>query len=225
MDKIKNSHFDDCYFSSGSGYNESRYVFLDGNNLKDRLLEDLKIGETGFGTGLNLLVLEDFLLEMGCRNLEVEYSTVEKYPVAVDFISEALAQLNEVSYESLTRHLELYNALCFNLKNGWNSIEFKRLWGSLKLNIYIGDIDSSFKEYPVKNSIWFLDGHSPDKNPDMWSDKVFQSLTENSESGASFATFTAAGVVKRGLRSAGFFVKRRKGFGRKRHMIAGYLEK
>jgi tRNA U34 5-methylaminomethyl-2-thiouridine-forming methyltransferase MnmC len=41
--------------------------------------------------------------------------------------------------------------------------------------------------------------------------------------GGSFATYTAAGAVRRALSEAGFFVERRTGFGRKRHMTVGRL--
>ena len=91
------------------------------------------------------------------------------------------------------------------------------------LNLFYGDVMDSFEKYPVKNSCWFLDGHSPDKNPEMWSEELFCNVKNSSLPGATFATFTAAGVVKRALRGAGFFVKRTKGFGKKRHMIIGHL--
>jgi len=68
---------------------------------------------------------------------------------------------------------------------------------------------------------WFLDGFTPAKNPDMWSDVVFQAMGDNSREGARFATFTAAGFVKRGLIKAGFDVQKVKGFGRKRDMLVG----
>ena len=68
---------------------------------------------------------------------------------------------------------------------------------------------------------WFLDGFKPSSNPDMWSETLFNSMARLSTPEAHFATFTAAGFVKRGLRSAGFEVKKVKGFGRKREMLCG----
>jgi tRNA U34 5-methylaminomethyl-2-thiouridine-forming methyltransferase MnmC len=41
--------------------------------------------------------------------------------------------------------------------------------------------------------------------------------------GGTFATYTAAGFVRRALAAAGFAVERRPGFGHKRHMTAGIL--
>jgi tRNA U34 5-methylaminomethyl-2-thiouridine-forming methyltransferase MnmC len=41
--------------------------------------------------------------------------------------------------------------------------------------------------------------------------------------GGTFATYTAAGHVRRALADAGFSVDRRPGHGRKRHMAVGVL--
>ena len=53
--------FDDVYFSNDNGLEETRYVFLGGNDLPDRFVRhprDLFIAaESGFGTGLNFLML------------------------------------------------------------------------------------------------------------------------------------------------------------------------
>lgn len=72
-----------------------------------------------------------------------------------------------------------------------------------------------------KVDCWFLDGFRPASNPDMWSEIVFDNMARMSEKGASFATFTAAGFVKRGLAAAGFDVKKIQGYGRKRDMLVG----
>ena len=52
--------FDDVYFNSDGGIDESRYVFLEQNGLPERWANNpggsFTIGETGFGTGLNFLV-------------------------------------------------------------------------------------------------------------------------------------------------------------------------
>ncbi len=51
--------FGDVYFSNDNGLQETRYVFLNQNNLPERWQthdRDLfVIAETGFGTGLNFL--------------------------------------------------------------------------------------------------------------------------------------------------------------------------
>src|SRR5690606_21956842 len=67
---------------------------------------------------------------------------------------------------------------------------------------------------------WFLDGFAPGKNPQMWSAELFKVIGRLSRSGTTAATFSAAGVVKQGLRNAGFNVRKVAGFGRKREMVS-----
>ncbi|HBP68388.1 MAG TPA: 5-methylaminomethyl-2-thiouridinemethyltransferase, partial [Alcanivorax sp.] len=45
---------------------------------------------------------------------------------------------------------------------------------------------------------WFLDGFAPARNPDMWQAGLFAELAAHSRPGATLATFTAAGFVRRG---------------------------
>ena len=66
---------------------------------------------------------------------------------------------------------------------------------------------------------WYLDGFAPARNPAMWSEEVFQHLARNSREGSRCSTYTAAGLVKRGLQQAGFEVEKVKGHGKKREMI------
>ena len=223
--ELINENYGDCYFSIDDGYLESKYVFVDGNSIETRLLNPIKIGETGFGTGLNLLVLEDLIYSLGYEKKEITFTTVEKFILEPSVVEKTLSLLNEVTNLSLSRHISLYNLIYSGIKTGWNKFVINREWGTLTINLFYGDVIESFNNYPVKNDAWFLDGHSPDKNPEMWSELLFESVAKYSISGTTFATFTAAGIVKRGLRNAGFSVRRIKGFGRKRHMILGALIK
>jgi tRNA 5-methylaminomethyl-2-thiouridine biosynthesis bifunctional protein len=74
-----------------------------------------------------------------------------------------------------------------------------------------------------KADAWFLDGFSPASNPDMWHDALFACIGKLSKTDTTFATFTSAGFVKRGLRAQGFKIEKVKGYGRKREMLRGSL--
>jgi tRNA U34 5-methylaminomethyl-2-thiouridine-forming methyltransferase MnmC len=58
----------------------------------------------------------------------------------------------------------------------------------------------------------------------MWGADLMAEVARHTAPGGSFATYTAAGHVRRALADAGFAVARRPGYGRKRHMSAGWLE-
>jgi tRNA U34 5-methylaminomethyl-2-thiouridine-forming methyltransferase MnmC len=55
----------------------------------------------------------------------------------------------------------------------------------------------------------------------MWSPELMQALHDKTVAGGSFATYAAAGFVRRNLAAAGFAVERRPGFAGKREMLCG----
>ena len=67
----------------------------------------------------------------------------------------------------------------------------------------------------------FLDGFSPAKNPEMWTEDVFAQLARLSRSGTTLATFTVAGWVRRGLEAQGFGIQKMTGYGCKNEMLVG----
>ena len=70
---------------------------------------------------------------------------------------------------------------------------------------------------------WFLDGFSPAKNPELWGEGLMAEVAAHTAPGGTFATYTAAGHVRRALAAAGFAVTRAQGFAGKRHMSRGQL--
>ena len=68
---------------------------------------------------------------------------------------------------------------------------------------------------------WYLDGFAPSRNPDMWSAELMAEVHRLTLPGGRFATYAAAGFVRRNLAAAGFSVERRPGFAGKREMLCG----
>ncbi|MEE4465391.1 FAD-dependent oxidoreductase, partial [Azotobacter chroococcum] len=96
--------------------------------------------------------------------------------------------------------------------------------GRVVLTLLVGDVLERLPELDARIDAWFLDGFAPAKNPEMWTPALFAELARLSAPGASLATFTSAGFVRRGLNAAGFAMQRVKGFGQKREMLAGRFE-
>ncbi|MEX0575287.1 FAD-dependent 5-carboxymethylaminomethyl-2-thiouridine(34) oxidoreductase MnmC, partial [Enterobacter cloacae subsp. cloacae] len=96
------------------------------------------------------------------------------------------------------------------------------------LDLWLGDIneltDKLDDSMNQKVDAWFLDGFAPAKNPEMWSQHLFSAMARLARPGATLATFTSAGFVRRGLQEAGFTMRKTKGFGRKRDMLVGTME-
>ncbi|MEW9799098.1 bifunctional tRNA (5-methylaminomethyl-2-thiouridine)(34)-methyltransferase MnmD/FAD-dependent 5-carboxymethylaminomethyl-2-thiouridine(34) oxidoreductase MnmC [Alteromonas sp. CYL-A6] len=221
--------FDDVYYSNDSGIEESRYVFMTANGLPGRWLEHTRrefvIAETGFGTGLNFLVatqaFEQFRKQHPSHPLrQLYFLSTEKFPLPAAAMKKALATFPELSEQAsaLTEQYPMAMAGCHRR-------HFAH--GAVILDLWIGDIHDSLPQWACPASglvdAWFLDGFAPSKNPEMWTTPLFEQLQRLSRPQASVATFTSAGVVKRGLQSAGFTVQKIKGFGRKREMLTGVM--
>ena len=101
--------------------------------------------------------------------------------------------------------------------------EYSLIFKNIYLSVFCEDILAGLSRitYPVE--AWYGDGFAPLKNPEMWSSQVFQQMAEKSAPAATFATFSAARLVRDNATAAGFTVEKVKGFGRKRTMLKGYL--
>lgn len=88
--------FGDVYFSKDNGLLETRHVFLNGNDLPERLtrLQDFEyfcVGETGFGTGLNILALWQLWQQARPDNhSRLHAISVEKFPLSKNDLIRAL---------------------------------------------------------------------------------------------------------------------------------------
>jgi len=93
----------------------------------------------------------------------------------------------------------------------------------LHADIIIADAREALPSWEGRADAWFLDGFSPAKNPELWDAQLMHHVAAHTAPNGTFATYTAAGFVRRALSDAGFDVQRVKGFGRKRHMSIGTL--
>jgi tRNA 5-methylaminomethyl-2-thiouridine biosynthesis bifunctional protein len=220
-------HFDDVYFSNDSGIDETQHVFVAGNDLAERWQQwrnpTFVIAETGFGTGLNFLVAMRAFNEFKAANPDhplkrLYFITTEKFPLPQQDMQRALE-----AFPALKDEAQALASLYPMGLEGCHRLHFDN--HSTTLDLWIGDVHELLPQWhsPVNGLIdaWFLDGFAPSKNPDMWTDALFSQMARLSKTGTTFGTFTAAGIVKRGLAGVGFTIKKRNGFGRKRDMLTG----
>ena len=214
--------FDDIFFQDDV-IEETNYVFIEGNNLEERWrlekYNEFKIGELGFGLGLNFfIVLKKWIENFKDSSNNLTFVSIDQYaPKISDIIKikEAYPQLKEV--------IDIFLSLNPVLFHGNNNFYIDKYKVTLKL--IISEINEGLKsiENIPSNKIdaWFLDGFDPKKNPDMWDAAIFKTISTLSNTQSTFSTYTAAGFVKRNLERYGFDVKKIKGFANKRHMLKG----
>ena len=220
IDVPVSKQFGDVYFSKDNGLLETRHVFLNGNDLSTRLA-DLKpfeyfcVGETGFGTGLNILALWQLWQQVRPDNhSHLHAISVEKFPLSKTDLIRALnawPELKPLAHQLISQY-PMPIAGCHRL-----SFPEERF----SLDLWLGDAHDVFpvieKTAPV--NAWFLDGFAPSCNPDMWEENVLNNIVRLSEIGTTFASFSVAGVLKRGLKNHGISISRPRGFKHKREML------
>ncbi|GAA5114714.1 bifunctional tRNA (5-methylaminomethyl-2-thiouridine)(34)-methyltransferase MnmD/FAD-dependent 5-carboxymethylaminomethyl-2-thiouridine(34) oxidoreductase MnmC [Alloalcanivorax gelatiniphagus] len=216
--------YDDPYFSRQDGRAESHYVFLQGNRLPERFAaladgDGFVIGETGFGTGLNMLLAAALFRRLAPAGARLDLFSVEKHPLTAADLDRALAAWPD------TADTPEWDALRDALRQQYPpaSPGCHRLWlaDNVSLTLMLGEAEPLWRLCPAQVDAWFLDGFAPARNGDMWQPALFRQLAAHSRPRATLATFTAAGAVRRGLADAGFQVQRIDGFGHKRHMVVG----
>lgn len=203
--------FDDPYFSPDGGLEETRHVFLGGNGLPGRFRPGFAIAELGFGTGLNMLTAWAAWRDSGVAG-PLHFTSFEAFPMRADQMAQALSAFPAVA-EMAAPFIDL-----------WGRGETRMSLDGLEAEIILGDARETLPRWSGKADAWFLDGFAPAKNPELWSPDMMQAVADHTAGGGTFATYSAAGHIRRSLAEAGFVVDRVPGFGRKRHMSRGTLK-
>ena len=217
--------FDDVYFSNQDGLAETHYVFLEGNQLWERWVNyqeaHFVIAETGFGTGLNFFAVTSLFREFRQKYPDsplkhLYFISFEKYPLPLDTLQQA--HLAYPQFAHLAEHLQQH---WLNPIQGCYRFHFDET----TLDLWFGDVAENLPQLGDymndKIDAWFLDGFAPSKNPDMWNEQLYQQMFRFTKPQGTFATFTAASAVRKGLENSGFDITKRKGFGKKRECLSG----
>ena len=194
---------DEHYHSVNGAVQESRHVFIEAglHHLERRKITILEIG---FGTGLNAwLTLEE--AEKSGRN--VYYTGLELYPLEWQLVE----QLGYISANE-------------QLMTGDNQCPAHELFKQLHTSPWEEDVpitphftlrkvQKDFNKLETETEGWkadviYFDAFAPEKQPEMWSQELFNRLYVLLNNGGILTTYCAKGVVRRMLQAAGFIVER-----------------
>ncbi len=209
--------YGDIYFSD-DGIDEVRRVFMAPAQIEERLstAPDFCIGELGFGTGLNFAVCAQAALATSATRLH--FISFEKHPLDHRAWSEVADRYGP--------QLPIYHELCrqtLPVLPGWH----RRILagGRVILSVFHGDAAEGLEHLLRRQAnpvdAWFLDGFAPDRNESMWRQQLYDGMGRITAKHGTATTFTSAGRVRRGLRAAGFDMRRVDQRPHKRESLAG----
>ncbi len=223
---LLNTHYNDRYFDVVNAVHEAKQVYFKGTFILEKLHYSVKnpkqisIGETGFGPGRNLLSLIDYLNDSGLNDILITYNTCELHPVTQEQMAMILECFREQVGDSIDQVLSLYKRIDTSIP-GWHHEERVFSFGKIAFNLYIGEALEMVQSLENTCDIWFLDGHGPKTNPEIWRRELLLKIGEKTCSGGTCATYTVAGDVKRALADAGFQVEKVQGCGGKKEVLRG----
>lgn len=207
--------FGDHFYCQTDGRLECGHVFLAGNALPERwnTCDTFRIGELGFGTGLNAMETWRQWKLARQPGQQLIFISFELYPMQAQDIERALSHWPEIDNER-----QQLVSLWPERPEGHVRLD---LDSQTQLVVVCGDALTSLNLWQETFDAWYLDGFAPSRNGAMWSIELMSRLYQLTAPGGRFATYAAAGFVRRNLVAAGFQVERRKGFAGKREMLCG----
>jgi tRNA U34 5-methylaminomethyl-2-thiouridine-forming methyltransferase MnmC len=193
-------NIDETYHSRDGAVSESKHVFL--QNGVDRTTGNIKILEIGFGTGLNALLT---VAHAQNSSRQVYYHTLEPYPITSDLVE-------HIGYTTLADDPALFGLLH---SSPWET-DIK-LTDHFTLHKSVQKLENAALEDNRYDVIYF-DAFAPKKQPELWSCQIFQKLYKCTKPGGVLTTYSAAGQLKRNLKSVGYHIENPRGANGKREM-------
>jgi tRNA 5-methylaminomethyl-2-thiouridine biosynthesis bifunctional protein len=200
-------------------------VFLAGCDLPRRWCgrTQFTVLETGFGLGLNFLTTWAAWEADAQRCSSLNFVSVEAYPVAANDILRNVHAHDSAS-EQTPALLERVQALAQELVNAWQNLSpgihhLHFADGRVNLTLAVGDVQPMLKCLDQVADAVYLDGFSPELNPDMWSASTLQEIARHCRTGTTLASYSVALHVREALKLYGFGVKKCPGLPPKRHRL------
>lgn len=180
------------YHSVKGALTESKHIFIQmGLNYSQAV--NLRVLEIGFGTGLNAFLT---LLEAEKSQRTIHFTSIERFPLSEEIVRK-LAYPETIAPEECEKFYTLHTA-------SWN--QEVKISPYFTLHKIEGDFTHfSFREY---YDVVYFDAFAPEKQPEMWSQTLFNNLYNQMNPGGILTTYCAKGVVRRMLQTAGFTVER-----------------
>ncbi len=195
--------FGDRYHSENGGLDQARRVFLHGCGLPAAWAgqPQWRILETGFGFGLNFLVTWAAWRADPQRSTLLHFVSTEAWPVSADDLLRATS-----AHPGLAPLAEELHRQWWGLLPGVHRLRFDA--GRVLLTLYVGDTQTLLRQQSLTVDAVYLDGFSPQRNPESWSLHTLKAVARCCRRGTRLATWTIARAVRDALAQCGFDVTR-----------------
>ncbi len=210
-----NARFGDRYHSSANaGLDQAEGVFLRGCGLPDAWAGQAqwRLLETGFGLGLNFLVTWAAWRDYAQRPRLLHFVSTEAWPVSADDLLHAHAAHPQLAPLAQQLHDQFWGLL-----PGVHRLSFEG--GRVLLTLCIGDAQALLRQQDGTVDAVYLDGFSPQRNPDIWSLHTLKAVARWCRRGTRLATWCVARSVRDALAQCGFVVQRVPGVPPKRENL------
>ncbi|WP_029524627.1 FAD-dependent 5-carboxymethylaminomethyl-2-thiouridine(34) oxidoreductase MnmC [Polaromonas glacialis] len=214
-----NPRFGDRYRSEGGGLEQAREVFLKGCGLPQAWAGQPQwcVLETGFGLGLNFLVTWAAWKADPQRPRLLHFVSTEAYPASADDVFRSA-----LTHPELVPLAQALKDQFWGLLPGVHRLVFEG--GQVLLTLCIGDAKAMLRETKFEADSVYLDGFSPQRNPDIWDVPTFKAVARCCRRGTRIATWTSARSVRDALVQCGFIVKKVPGVPPKRDNLKGQYQ-
>ncbi len=200
---LYSSKWDAHYHSTHGAVQESIHVFIKAGLehwISKTKSDHVAVLEYGMGTGLNVLLAQDFADNNG---IHIDFETLEAYPISQDTVS----RLNYNEISSLPSISPIHDA-------SWNEkTSFNQFFAFKKQQVLFEDF-SSDRQYDVI----FYDAFGPGSQPDLWEEPLLTKVVSMMSPGGCLVTYCAQGAFKRSLKGLGLHIERLPGPPGKREM-------
>ena len=195
--------FGDRYHSENGGLDQARQVFLHGCGLPAAWADaaQWRILETGFGFGLNFLVTWAAWRADPRRPRMLHFVSTEAWPVSAEDLLRAASAHPELAPLAQELHDQFWGLL-----PGVHRLTFDG--GRVLLTLCIGDAQTVLRQQEWTVDAVYLDGFSPQRNPDLWDLHTLKAVARCCRRGTRLATWTIARAVRDALTQCGFHVEK-----------------
>ena len=196
------------YHSKHGAIQETQHVFINAGleYILQKSPTEINILEIGFGTGLNAFMtfLES---ERQPISATINYFAIEAYPLSMEQVFQLnyVEQLDAKIYEDI--FLKMHSC-------EWSEVHpLSKKFNFQKLLMNFEDLD-----FQNHMDLIYFDAFAPDVQPQLWEQDLMERMFNALRSQGVLTTYCAKGVVKRTLKSVGFFIEALPGPPGKREM-------